>query len=141
MNINDLINNLPNRQMRDQVKSLYTGKFTHKVKCMGDCKGRVIAYIGLDDNGKEYVQPTTERGKMYLRAYRNKRFDGHFGFQCWCGNDSRVAECEKGTGVPTNTFDAKKDLDKILSRLNKKPADYPEKDGKQLIDNFLLEKI
>lgn len=138
MNINELLNNIPDPKLRKQVQDMHTGKIVSSVKCMSkSCKGRLIGYI-YDNNT---VQPVAEKGKMYMRSWRH-RFDGNYGFECWCGNDSRVADSERGTGVEHDvTFDPKKDLPVIAERLTKKPAKYIIENGKQNVDNFLIETL
>lgn len=98
------------------------------------CKGRVIGHIL--DNGK--VNATTDNGKTYLRSSRH-RLDGFMGFECWCGNDSRLAPQEKGyigATAPDKTA-----LEKVWEKVNKKPSNYPVEKGEQLIDGFKIKEI
>lgn len=99
------------------------------------CKGRVIAYVL--DNGQ--VSPVTGKdGETYLRAWRS-RLDGHLGFECWCGNDSRLSAQEKGhigANAPSKT-----DLERVWENVSKKPSNYPVIKGEQNIDGFVIKEI
>lgn len=110
------------------------------------CKGEVIAYLyhdGLDGNAKpKYrVEPVVLPDKsMKLRASR-KRLDGHFGFQCVCGGDSRIAEHETGVIAYDGNPPTREGLETIYGRLQQKPADYPEIDGIREVDGFQIERV
>jgi len=100
------------------------------------CNNRLIAYIYTD--GK--VRLAASEGKAWLRAHRN-RLDGYLGFQCWCGNDSRLCAQEKGvTGMERNAV-TKDDLAQVYKNLEKNPAKYKEKNNKLVVDGFLIERI
>lgn len=138
MNTLEILDNIKDERQRQQVKNILQSNVTHFVKCMSDkCKGRIVAEI--DNNGK--INPTVDKdGKMYLRAIR-PRLDGYYGFQCWCGNDSRLCTAEKGVkGIEHNSV-TKNDIEQVYKGLQKKPVSYPEKNGIQDIDNFRIEKI
>lgn len=98
------------------------------------CKGRLIAYIM--NTGK--VQAVSEGDKTYLRSSRH-RFDGFMGFECWCGNDSRLAPQEKGY-IGANAPD-KTALQKVWEKVNNKPSQYPVIKGSQKIDGFEIREI
>lgn len=98
------------------------------------CAGRLIARIY---NDKRVVMVASE-GKAWLRSSRS-RFDGFKGFQCWCGNDSLLADQEKGhiTAVEPN----KEDLGAIWKNLQNNPTNYPNINGEQIIDGFMIKEI
>lgn len=132
-----ILANIPDSKQRKTIAEILTGKIEKNVRCNSDeCKGRIVAYI--HDNGK--IEPTTDKGVMWLLAYRH-RLDGYLGFQCACGNDSRLSDQEKGIDGIENNSVTKKDIEQVWENLNLKPISYPNKNRKQLIDNFLLEEI
>jgi len=95
-----------------------------------------------DPNGTDvkYIQ---ERGILSCR----KRFDGHWGFSCGiCGNDSRIAEAEKGIigtkkvdsrGRITVRIPTKRDIARVFRNLEKRPTGVKEASPeKRVVDNF-----
>lgn len=132
-----ILKNVNDPGQRKLIGDLIAGKVVKYVKCMSkECKGRIIAHIMKDGR----IRATTEYGLMYLLAHR-PRFDGYLGFQCLCGNDSRLCEQEKGIrGIEENCLSAE-DIVKVGKRLKKKKNKYDEVNGKQLIDNFLIENF
>jgi len=134
-----ILETIKDPKQRKTVEGILYGIIVKNVRCMSKaCKGRIVAHIYNDGS----IKATTEKNKrgellMFLRAFRH-RLDGYLGFECWCGNDSRLCEAEKG--VVGRTVD-KAGLEKVHDRLQRKPANYVEKNGKILIDKFLIEKI
>lgn len=150
--LRQILKNIPDRKQRDVIANIMTGKITHEVACLSEdvyegkgkkkvlvregCKGRVIAHIFND--GK--IRLTISDGKAWLRASRH-RLDGATGFQCWCGNDSRLCIQERGiTGIEKNAI-TKSDIEQVYLNLQKKPANYPVFQGKQIIDGFAIQEI
>lgn len=98
------------------------------------CKGRSIGKIY--NTGK--VVMTTSDGKAWLRSSRD-RFDGHKGFQCWCGNDSLLAKQE--LGHIGEAAPSKEDLGEIWKKISSDPNSYPTIKGETIIDGFMLKEI
>ena len=134
--VEQLLNNIDDPKLKERLEDIVKGRYTHVIKCQSKkCKGRIMGHLNKQG---EVVPYTNKVGKMYLRASR-KRLDGYMGFECWCGNDSRLAEHEKG--IITAAMPKKTDLEKVWDRLQSKPTNYKEKNGKINIDNFLIETI
>ena len=133
-----ILDNIHDLKQRSVVANILDAKFTHNIRCLSKkCKGRIIGH--LDTKGK--VIPTTDnKGRMFMRASRN-RLDGFFGFECGCGNDSRIAEAERGVPGFINALPTKENIERVWGRLKVKPAVFIEHNGKQEIDKFLIEKI
>ena len=132
-----ILDNIPDKGQRDIVANILTGQITKVVKCMSkECDGRIIAHIYMNGD----IRPTHSDGVMFMRASRN-RLDGQIGFQCWCGNDSRLCEAEIGVeGIESGAVQ-KSDIETVWSRLQGKPAVYPEVAGAKLVDGFSIEDI
>lgn len=98
------------------------------------CKGRLIARIF--DDGR--VVMVASEGKAWLRSSRH-RFDGHMGFQCWCGQDSLLAEAEKG--VIGEAPPTREDLGAIYEKLQVKKPNYKPFQGATFVDGFEIREI
>lgn len=150
--VRQILDNIPDTKQRDLIANILSGKIVKEVRCLNDkpwyknengkrikikpCNGRLIAHIYSD--GK--IRMAASEGKAWLRAIRY-RLDGSLGFECWCGNDSRLCEAEKGvTGIEQNTV-TKEDIEEVWDNLQKKPANYPISKGKQVIDGFEIREI
>lgn len=133
--IQELFRAIPDPKLRSQLSNIVNSNAVKAIYCMSDtCKGRLIAHVM--DNGQ--VNAVTTRNKTFLRSSRH-RFDGFMGFECWCGNDSRLAPQEKGhIGA---TAPDKSALQKVWEKVNNKPSDYPVIKGVQTIDGFKIEEI
>lgn len=133
--IQELFRNIPDANLRRQLSDIVNGNVVKTVHCESSkCKGRTIAHIL--DNGR--VNAVADKGKTYMRAYRH-RLDGFMGFECWCGNDSRIAIQEKGhigAFAPDKTA-----LQKVWEKVNGKPSDYAVINGVQEIDGFTLRGV
>lgn len=137
-NLEKLLDNIPDLRMRKSLESIIKAKVSKRVKCMSpQCNGRIIGHIHEDGSVHEIVDPS---GGIFLRASRH-RLDGYMGFQCWCGNDSRLAKQEKGNAGIENNAVQRSDLEEIWDKVQREPSSYPEYAGKQRIDNFLIEKL
>lgn len=99
------------------------------------CKGKVIAHL-MDDGTVQAV--TDLAGQTFLRSWRN-RLDGHLGFECWCGADTRLSAQEKGH-IGANA-PSKSELEKVWENVSKKPSNYPVIKGEQNIDGFVIKEI
>jgi len=133
--LQEMFRNIPDPHLRSQLSDIVNGRVVKNVYCTSKkCKGRLIGQIL--DTGK--VNAVADNGKTYLRASRH-RLDGFMGFECWCGNDSRLAKQEKGhigAFAPDKTA-----LQKVWENLNFKPSDYPVVNGEQNIDGFILKEM
>lgn len=134
--INKILNNLP-EDHRKVVAGILKGKITKRIICLSkSCKGRIVGFI--EENG--IVRTLPSEGKIWLRASRH-RLDGFMGFQCWCGNDSRLAAQEKGNvGIEMNTV-TKEDLAEVFDKVTKFPSNYVTINGQQIVDNFCIEDV
>lgn len=133
--IQEMFRAIPDANLRRQLSDIVTGKAVKAIYCDSKaCKGRLLAHIL--DNGK--VNALADKGKIYLRSSRH-RLDGFMGFECWCGNDSRLSPQEKGhIGA---TAPSKSDLQKVWEKVNYKPSDYPLVNGTQKVDGFTIKEI
>lgn len=98
------------------------------------CKGRLIARIY--DDGR--VIMTASDGRAWLRSSRH-RFDGQMGFQCWCGQDSLLAEAEQG--VIGEAPPSREDLGAIYEKLQIKKPNYKPFQGATFVDGFEIREI
>lgn len=99
--------------------------------------GRVIALIFNDGS----VQPVKdENGFMWLRASR-RRTDGEIGFECWCGQDSRIAPNELGVLKADGTQPNKQDIYQMAENLRKQPPKYATINGERDVDGFILREV
>lgn len=100
-------------------------------------KGRVIALIMNDGS----VMPTKdENGVMWLRSSR-RRTDGEYGFECWCGQDSRIAPNEMGILKADGTQPTKEDLYRMAENLQKQPPKYATINHERDVDGFIIRKV
>lgn len=99
--------------------------------------GRVIAHIMK--NGS-VVPLKDENGVMWLRASR-RRTDGEFGFECWCGLDSRIAPNEMGILKADGTQPTKEDLYHMADNLQKSPPKYATINHERDVDGFVIRKV
>jgi len=133
--LQEMFRTIPDANLRRQLADIVTGKAVKAIYCDSDkCKGRLIGHI--IDNGK--VNAIADKGKTYLRSSRH-RLDGFMGFECWCGNDSRLSAQEKGhigANAPT-----KSDLEKVWEKVTNKPSQYPVIKGKQKVAGFEIREI
>ena len=136
-NINEMLNKLPANQ-RKSVLNIMNGQTIANVYCNSKtCKNRLIGTI---DKSNKFNAIVDKDGMMHARASR-PRLDGYLGFQCWCGNDSRLASQEKGVkGIEQNAV-TKNDIDQVFKNLEKSPANYEIKNNKQKIDGFTIEYL
>lgn len=135
--VKEILDAVPEGPQKDTIRNILSSKIAKNVLCMSEvCNGRVVAQIY--SNGK--IQPTIIDGVMWLFAYRH-RLDGNLGFQCACGNDSRLCEAEKGVSGIENNNVQKEDIAQVHENLEKKRGDYPVVEGKQYIDNFIVEEL
>lgn len=77
------------------------------------------------------------RGLMGLLSAR-LRFDGNWGFQCSCGNDSRLAQTEKG--LITSLPPSQKILKQVESNIKKSPTKVMTNKEGITCDGFIIKK-
>lgn len=112
---------------------------THKetVVVQQGTNGRVIAYINNDGS----VTPLKdENGVMWLRSSR-RRTDGEYGFECWCGQDSRIAPNEDGILKADGSQPTADDILQMAANLKQNPPKYDTIDGERDVDGFIIRKV
>lgn len=67
------------------------------------------------------------------------RLDGSRGFRCYCGNSSILHEHEQG--IISGNQPTKRDLEKVFGKIQSKPTEYNEINGKVYVDGFSIEKV
>jgi hypothetical protein len=112
---------------------------THKenVVVQRGTNGRVIAHIMKDG---QVVPLKDENGDMWLRSSR-RRTDGEYGFECWCGLDSRIAPNEAGILKADGTQPTKEDLYHMAENLQNSPPKYATINHERDVDGFILRKV
>jgi hypothetical protein len=107
------------------------------------CRGKIIGNV--PDKGKGMPFAVNETATSGLLAVRF-RLDDNFGFQCKCGNDSRLSEQEneiiKKSGNLKNGQPATRaEIKEIWKRVQANPTGSSEKKGYVIIDGFSIEEI
>lgn len=135
--IENILGTLPLQQRR-QIAAIMQGKVVKQVLCLSKtCKGRIIGQIQSD--GK-FMAVRDQENKIYCRASRH-RLDGFMGFQCWCGNDSRLSAQEKGNaGIRLNNV-TKTDIEEVFDKIQAKPSKYRTVGGRTVIDGFAIVEV
>lgn len=112
---------------------------THKEKVLvkEGTNGRVIAQIMTDG---QIIPVHDENGFMWLRATR-RRTDGEIGFECWCGQDSRIAPNEDGILKADGSQPTKEDLIQMATKLDQNPPKYATISGERDVDGFIIRKV
>lgn len=141
-----ILQRLPPGRQRQELENILRGNIVSQVRCMSkQCKGRIIAQIYRNGKVEATLFPDTQGNEvMFLFASRD-RLDGFKGFECRCGNDSRLAKQEQGhiqhqkhqrqTGI------SKQKLIEIGEEIEKNPSEYPKVNGSQEIDGFVIEDV
>jgi hypothetical protein len=140
--LNKMIDQVNDPELKKRLANIATGQITHQINCLSKtCKGRIIGYI-YNNGTLEADELRNKNGDLISGALAIRpRFDGYQGVECACGNDSRVAEVEKGIMKTNGMPPSKDDMEHIYNNLQKKPANYIEKSGKIEVDNFIIEKV
>jgi len=99
--------------------------------------GRVIAQIMSDG---QVIALKDENGFMWLRASR-RRTDGELGFECWCGQDTRIAPNEDGIIKADGSQPSREDLMQLATNLEQNPPKYATINGERNVDGFILRKV
>lgn len=133
--VKQILQSIPDRAQRQQIEAIITNDIQYRVRC--ESCSRIVAEI--HKNGK--ITPLIGKdGTMYLLAYRH-RLDSNLGFQCLCGNDSRLSPQEKGNkGIEGNSA-TKSDIEAVLRKVKQSPSNYNESGGVKRIDNFTLIQV
>lgn len=141
--INEMLQNIPDPQMREMYGSIVNAKYTSQVRCMSNkCKDRVIAYIDTNQDVHENNPLTDKKTGAYKSGLSSSRMrmDGYWGFHCYCGNYSILAQEERGiigAGPPN-----KRDLETIADKLRRRKSNpLPDKSGATVVDGFKIEDI
>lgn len=147
--IEEMLKAIPDRKQRNQIASIINGKVEKEVYCHSQdivdakdkkklvqkgCNGRLIARIYNDGR----VVMVASDGKAWLRSSRH-RFDGQMGFQCWCGQDSLLAEAEQG--IIGEAPPTREDLGSIYEKLQIKKPNYKQFQGGTFVDGFEVREI
>lgn len=135
-----ILESIPDPRQRAQIAAILQGTIVKQVYCMSsECKGRHIADLYKDGVWRIVPSGKDEQGRdlYWLRSWRN-RLDGFPGFECWCGNDSRLAKQEVGEVGQGVT---KQGIENVAIRLQQDPASYPTIKGEQEIDGFVLKDV
>lgn len=99
--------------------------------------GRVIAHIMTDG---QVIAVKDENDFMWLRASR-RRTDGELGFECWCGQDTRIAPNEDGIIKADGSQPSRDDLMQLAHNLEQNPPKYATINGERNVDGFILRKV
>lgn len=168
---NEMLNKITDPVERERYGNILNGQVSAVVHCNSKtCKGRVIADI-MADNSCQETEPLTPTDEMVAKAekqnaktakYNEKhpdepkefvvlpqyisglegdriRLDGSRGFRCYCGNSSILHEHEQGH-VGANA-PSKRELEKVFGKMLMNPSEYPEVNGKMIVDGFTIERV
>lgn len=132
--LHKLIMSIPDPRQRKALGDTIAGHVEKHVRCL-KC-GRTIGKVYKSGR----IEATLIEGEAWLSSWR-PRLDGFIGFQCNCGNDSRLADAEKDVaGVQQGVID-RGTLEQIYAKLSAKTPSYPETPEGQIIDGFLIERV
>ena len=149
--ITDMLKNIKDPKLRGVYGNIISGKITGLVRCNSDnCQGRIIAHITEDgrvDETPPLPQKKLKKGATIAqRVYSSglegsrQRFDGQWGFRCYCGNNSIL--CAEEQGIITPARPSEEDLQKIATRLSRRKGNpYEIKNGKCAVDGFTIEEV
>jgi ribosomal protein S17E len=135
-------------RMKQQVSDIINRKVTHEVRCMSKkCKGALAGYVYHTMN-RDYADIHDPDAKKTGILRVRKRFDGEWGFKCICGNDSIMADEEKGN-IPVHTRlkpvknlePTPAQLSKIADNISNRKTPYETVDGVREVDGFKLVEV
>jgi hypothetical protein len=138
--VNQMLRNLPQEQ-QGIMAGILTNEYTHEVLCLGEDhpkSDRLIAYITQNLQVVPLKHEVDGQPHMYLRASR-RRTDGEFGFECWCGQDSRLAANEQG--ILGADQPSKEDLYAMAANLEQNPPQYATMNGERPVDGFNIKEV
>lgn len=134
--VNQMLRNLPKDQQQIMA-GILRNEVVYEVRCNATehkKKNNPICHITKDGQ----VIPTRDsKGDIWLRASR-KRTDGEIGFECWCGNDSRIAPNEMGILQANGSQPTREDLYQMAANLEKNPPKYVTIKGERPVDGFSI---
>lgn len=141
----NILASLPPGRQRDELENILRGNITAQVRCMSpQCNGRIIAYIYTNGKVEMTLYPDNDGGEIGFLFASRDRLDGFKGFECRCGNDSRLSKQEAGhlqyQGNPVMSI-SKQKIEDIGRAIQDSPSEYPIVDGCQEIDGFVVEKV
>lgn len=112
---------------------------THKESVLvnSGTNGRVIAQVMTDG---QVIAVKDENDFMWLRSSR-RRTDGEIGFECWCGQDTRIAPNEDGILKADGSQPSKDDIMQMAANLEQNPPKYATINGERDVDGFILRKV
>lgn len=123
-----------NPKLASEIGDILAQKLVKAIYCNSKtCKGRLIGY--LDDKGNPVETDDDKLGIMGVRP----RMDGYLGFQCICGNDSRVCKAEKG--IIKVTKPTKNDIEKVFKNLESMKTEAIEKEKSITVDGFTIKEL
>lgn len=137
--VNQMLRNLPQDQQR-VMAGILRNEITHEVNCDGaehKKKNNPIAHLTTDG---QVIPLKDNDGVMWLRATR-RRTDGEVGFECWCGQDTRIAPNELGVLKADGTQPSKEDLYRMAANLEKNPPKYATINGERPVDGFTIKEV
>lgn len=137
--VNQMLRNLPQDQ-QTVMAGILRNEVTHEIHCNDINHKKKNNPIGYINQNKQVTPIKNKDGEMFLRAIR-KRTDGEFGFECWCGGDSRIAPNEIGVLKADGTQPSKEDLYSMAENLQKKPPKYATINGERPVDGFTIKEV
>ena len=135
--VNQMLRNLPQDQ-QNIMAGILTNEFTHEVHCLNADHPKEKSLIGYITQNGQVVAVKDDEQLMWLRASR-KRTDGEFGFECWCGQDSRLAANE--LGILGADQPSKEDLYAMAANLEKNPPQFVTINGERPVDGFNIKEV
>lgn len=137
--VNQMLRNLPQDQQA-VMAGILKNEVTHEVYCMHKKHKKQNNPIAVVNKNGQVTPLKNKKGEMFLRAVR-KRTDGEYGFECWCGGDSRIAPNENGILKADGTQPSKEDLYAMADNLQKKPPKYATIKGERPVDGFNIIEV
>lgn len=137
--VNQMLRNLPQDQ-QSVMAGILRNEVTHEVHCENKKHKKSNNPIGYVNKNGQVTPTKNKKGEMFLRAVR-KRTDGEYGFECWCGQDSRIAPNEAGILHADGTQPSKEDLYAMAENLQKKPPKYATINGERPVDGFTIKEV
>lgn len=137
--VNQMLRNLPQDQQQ-MMAGILRNEIVCEVRCNAKehkAKNNPICHITKEGQ----VIPTRDsKGNMWLRASR-RRTDGEYGFECWCGNDSRIAPNEMGILKANGMQPSRDDILQMAANLEKNPPKYVTIKGERPVDGFSIIEV
>lgn len=133
--LKDMVSHIQDPEVKRRYENVIGGVVVREVVCLSKtCKGAVIGQYYADGQLVE-VNNSARSGCLSSR----QRLDGHMGYLCRCGNDSRLSEAEQG--VITAATPTKNDLSIIYERTQKKPTEFKSTAAGYQVDGFRVREV